>query len=599
MLPLSDTSNILQQDGVGKRQRLEALQEPATFQLIVERAGIDGLISNSRTSGHSQLQTPAVDDPRQAKRQLAADLGNTAACDAFLSSLSDALADDELLHRCLLPITVTVQVRADSGDSFMRMLLNLLPLQQQVATLLLHKLPEFSQTEHEDSGAGSSNTATSVPGLILGQLRWLEQVADEAGLTSTVLEVLPVCSLSTQQQLIGLLPEVVLPQDHEVVMETLQGLLDQDLSFMAQVLDCFSNMQLDPQLQDLVLSSLLGQLPAVEVDDLPGLVKYLLISADKANADKVLTAVRSGLHFVSPSDPRLAVPDHKQKGAMHPKSKSPEALLVKELVSALQANEAATAACLQLVGGITEPNSHRCFDLLVLLALHAKGGPDRKAAEACLKKKLVDGHATSAWLSRSLHGYQASYRDLWPSLLSLAEFWSRARETPLTTASVHLYVDLFVGVDSSQERQQVLQTLHGHLGSGVAGEQDVALQALSVLARQHRSLLSQYSSYLANILDHLETFTNSQLQQVFSMFAALTAAQPAGAAGGSSSSSAVAVGGTRLQDELVITLNKALAQNSAGYKRIGVVGNLALLQQSAADYELMLSADESAAGSNH
>lgn len=57
-------------------------------------------------------------------------------------------------------------------------------------------------------------------------------------------------------------------------------------------------------------------------------------------------------------------------------------------------------------------------------------------------------------------------------------------------------------------------------------------------------------------------------------------------------------GGTRLQDELIITLNKALAQNSAGYKRIGVVGNLALLQQSAADYEL-LSGDEEAAGERH
>lgn len=156
-----------------------------------------------------------------------------------------------------------------------------------------------------------------------------------------------------------------------------------------------------------MLSSLLGQLAAVEVDDLPGLVKYCISSADKTHADQVchrssgnlnvwhsmgvaslsapppksvcgpgallhanmhrtshtlnsamvllqvLTIVRSGLHFVSASDPRLAIPDQKQKGAKVPKSKSPEALLVKELVSALQGNEAAAAACLQLVGAIT------------------------------------------------------------------------------------------------------------------------------------------------------------------------------------------------------------------------------------------------------
>jgi hypothetical protein len=51
-------------------------------------------------------------------------------------------------------------------------------------------------------------------------------------------------------------------------------------------------------------------------------------------------------------------------------------------------------------------------------------------------------------------------------------------------------------------------------------------QALGVLARRHKPLLAQYSSYLANVLDHLDAFTDSQLGQVFSMFAALTAKQP-------------------------------------------------------------------------
>jgi hypothetical protein len=60
-------------------------------------------------------------------------------------------------------------------------------------------------------------------------------------------------------------------------------------------------------------------------------------------------------------------------------------------------------------------------------------------------------------------------------------------------------------------------------------------QALASLAAAHRPLLAQYSSYLANVLDHLEGFSDSQLHQVFAMFAALTAVQPA--AGASSSSS--------------------------------------------------------------
>lgn len=71
----------------------------------MSRAGIRGLLDDN-----NQLQTLEMDDPRQTRRQLAADLSTTGARNAFLSSLSEALAAEELLHKCLLPITVTVQV---------------------------------------------------------------------------------------------------------------------------------------------------------------------------------------------------------------------------------------------------------------------------------------------------------------------------------------------------------------------------------------------------------------------------------------------------------------------------------------------------------
>lgn len=59
---------------------------------------------------------------------------------------------------------------------------------------------------------------------------------------------------------------------------------------------------------------------------------------------------------------------------------------------------------------------------------------------------------------------------------------------------------------------------------------------------------------------------------------------------------AAAAGGTRLQDELHITITKALSHSHPGYKRIGVVGSLALLGQAAAEHELLADADGTAAG---
>lgn len=72
---------------------------------------------------------------------------------------------------------------------------------------------------------------------------------------------------------------------------------------------------------------------------------------------------------------------------------------------------------------------------------------------------------------------QACYRDqLWSSLLSLASTWCAAREAKVAAAASALYVQLFVVFEAALERQQVLHALHEHLGSGVSGQQDVALQ---------------------------------------------------------------------------------------------------------------------------
>ncbi len=57
-----------------------------------------------------------------------------------------------------------MQVAYATGDSLLRVLLSTTSVQAAVATMLLEKLPEFNATESE--------VATSIPNLILGQLKW-------------------------------------------------------------------------------------------------------------------------------------------------------------------------------------------------------------------------------------------------------------------------------------------------------------------------------------------------------------------------------------------------------------------------------------------
>jgi hypothetical protein len=212
------------------------------------------------------------------------------------------------------------------------------------------------------------------------------------------------------------------------------------------------------------------------------------------------------------------------------------------------------------------------------------------------------------------HAQQAVAQDLWQPFSALAAQWSRAREAPIRKAAAQLYRCLFVGVDSTAHRQEVLQVgwpraspagvggpsnkpvstpccctqpkppqpprfptkqaLHGHLGSGQPQEEDVALESLLALARHHTPLLARFGAFLASILDHLECFSDSQLRQVFEMFAALTA-PAAGGGGGGEGGGAGACQGGRFEDELHITLSKALSHVRWG-ARGGVVSGLGI-----------------------
>jgi hypothetical protein len=123
---------------------------------------------------------------------------------------------------------------------------------------------------------------------------------------------------------------------------------------VACVLDAIGDMQLDADLQAHAVTCLEQQLPAVDVDDLPALVRFLLASAAPASAQALAATVRGCLHCAAPGDPRLAVPDSKQKGPAGGRGRvAPEARVVRELQAALQARDAACGGFLKAIGALT------------------------------------------------------------------------------------------------------------------------------------------------------------------------------------------------------------------------------------------------------
>lgn len=109
----------------------------------------------------------------------------------FQNSMQTALQDQAVLGSALLPMTVSLEVRIKpqpnaghdqllslcataqvwpqgvpvTGDSLIRLLLNIPGIQTALACALLHKLPDAMEAQ-------GGQEADSLPGLILGSLRW-------------------------------------------------------------------------------------------------------------------------------------------------------------------------------------------------------------------------------------------------------------------------------------------------------------------------------------------------------------------------------------------------------------------------------------------
>jgi hypothetical protein len=209
------------------------------------------------------------------------------------------------------------------------------------------------------------------------------------------------------------------------------------------------------------------QLLAVDVDDLPALVRFLASNATPASAHSIAATLRGCLHCAAPSDPRLAVPDQKQKGPAGGRGRvAAEARVLRELAAALQGCEAAGGGFLAaiaadqgaqppLAGGMVlkarpdvarralcvltlpaqiaallepspaEPRLHRPLDFWVLLLLWQQGGMPSaggaaagvgaqraRAAEQCLRRKLLEGHAGTRWIEGAVrdHGVRLHSR---------------------------------------------------------------------------------------------------------------------------------------------------------------------------------------------
>uniref|UniRef100_A0A3B3DFM1 FA complementation group D2 n=1 Tax=Oryzias melastigma TaxID=30732 RepID=A0A3B3DFM1_ORYME len=460
----------------------------------------------------------------------------------FVSSMEAYIENADALRTCLLPCVPQTSDRDSSSfqESLLRMLLGVETLQTLIINILLEKIPEFMLDSSGDGGL-------SVPRMIINQLKWLDRIVDAKGLSVKLLELVSVAPVEVQRDIITSLPEILEDSQHNDVGKELNSLLQENTQLTVPVLDALSSLNLRSSLLTEVRSAVMATMAAVQLEDLPVVVKFILQSKPGAGA------VCSPSGHSGFSDSLLSLDS---SGS----SQDSITLVLDAIKSAVRFQKTISEAWLKVI------------DLLMLLILHStNANQSRRGAERMLKLKVRSGLIQEPLLHRTFRDYVV--RGYFSSVLALAQSLLRSPDPGLVAFGGHMYRCSFTLFDSYCH-QEVVGSLVTHVCSGADGEVDMALELLCGLVTEKPSEMSLYAVFVKGILDYMDNLTSQQIRKLFHLLSRLAFGQQQQ--------------GSHIQDDMHIVIRKQLSSTVPKYKRIGIIGAVMVIGSMGCFFLLLL-----------
>ncbi|XP_030231777.1 Fanconi anemia group D2 protein isoform X3 [Gadus morhua] len=475
----------------------------------------------------------------------------------FNAGMEGHMEDPERFRSCLLPC---VPKLTDGGsgaassfqESLLRMLLGMDLLQNSVINMLVEKVPEFMLSSGDDGGL-------NVPRVIINQLKWLDRVLDSKELATKLMELVSVAPVEVQRDVITSLPEILDDSQHNDVARELKALLLEKTQLTVAILDTLSSLNLSSALLAEVRGVVTATLTAVQLDDLPVVVKFILHSVSASDAYEVVQDLRLKLELDQWAvSPVLKASQKRLKGRTPAPSQDSVALVLDGIKSTMRFQKTLSEAWLKAIENVTEAKDHKVIDVLLLLILHAtNANHSRRGAERLLRLKARAGLITEELLQRTFKGYAQVMRGFFPSIRALAQSLLRSPDTAVVPFGGHMYRLSFITFDSYCQ-QEVVGSLVAHVCSGVGGEVDVALELLCGLGAEHPSEMVLYAVFVKGILDYMDHLTPRQIRRLFQVLSRLAFGAPSL--------------GCSIQDDMHIVIRKQLSSTVPKYKRIGIMG---------------------------
>ncbi|XP_034539766.1 Fanconi anemia group D2 protein [Notolabrus celidotus] len=477
----------------------------------------------------------------------------------FTTGLESHIEDAERFRNCLLPCVPRLS-DGDSGsvssfqESLLRMLMGIEMLQKYIINVLLEKLPEFMLD-------GPGEGGLSVPRIIINQLKWLDRVVDSKELAVKLMELVSVAPVEVQRDIITSLPEILEDSQHDDIAGELNTLLKENTQLTVPILDALSSLSLSSSLLIEVRGAVMATLAAVQLDDLPVVVKFILHSVSASDAYEVVCSLRKKLELEQCVLPPVSKCKGSGASASTPAAGSSQdsvTLVLDGIKSAVRFQKTISEAWLKAIESVDEVEDHKVIDLLVLFILHStNANQSRRGAEKLLKVKVRTGLIQETLLQKTFRDYAQVMRGYFSSILALAQGLLRSPDPCVVPFGGHMYRHSFTAFDS-YSRQEVVGALVTHVCSGLGGEVDMALELLCGLVTEKPSEMAVYAVFVKGILDYMENLMPQQIRRLFHLLSRLAFGQQQQ--------------GSHIQDDMHIVIRKQLSSTVPKYKRIGIIG---------------------------
>lgn len=381
-------------------------------------------------------------------------------------------------------------VHVGSQPSLLRVFLSVDALQPGLLNRLVNRMSE----------GGDLNLARAT----LASMKWLDRLVDGKGFVESLLSAADVMGTELKRDVIEALPEIVDDASRSFAVDQLVELMRGDPQLTDVVVDTLGALGVDSSRVEETNGAILAALSSAKPEMLPVTVRYLIATCPPSMLDDTIAGLRQNLasQSLGPAAGRLCLD---------------------ALRSGLRMHKHVADYVLATLKRATESAAHRPSDVWFLVAL-LDSPPHRKAAEVMFRKKAAAGLFHETLVERAIAPFAAGFIDQTSRIIGLASICLKAAEPAARRTGVHIFGLIFrLFPNSTTACRDVLISLLEHTGCRRPLEVESALDALVAIASsaEKTGALIPHSATLQGLLDFLETFSDTQLRKIWTLFAYL------------------------------------------------------------------------------